>query len=113
MASVPGYVYAQQRRHDLYVNLFVGGTADIKLDSGRAVKMTQETRYPWDGAVRMTVTPDRRTRLHGQRPHSRLGARTSRSRAISIASSSRPANLSMLKVNGQVVTAPIVDGYCQ
>lgn len=58
LASVPGYVYAQQGS-TLYVNLFVGSTADIKLDNGRTLKLTQETRYPWDGDVKMTVTPDR------------------------------------------------------
>lgn len=58
LASVPGYVYAQQG-DTLYVNLFAGGAADIKLDDGRSLKITQETRYPWDGDVKMTVTPDR------------------------------------------------------
>jgi uncharacterized protein len=57
LASVPGYVYATQR-DALYVNLYAGGTADITMDGG-PVKMAQETRYPWDGAVRVTVTPDR------------------------------------------------------
>ncbi len=58
IASVPGYVYAQQG-DALYVNLFVGSTAEIKMDNGRRVKLVQETRYPWDGAVKMTVDPDR------------------------------------------------------
>jgi DUF1680 family protein len=58
MASVPGYVYAQ-RGDTLWVNLFVGSTADIKMDNGRTVKMTQVTRYPWEGDVKMTVNPDR------------------------------------------------------
>jgi uncharacterized protein len=62
IASVPGYVYAQ-RGDSLYVNLFVGSTADIKMDNGRTVKMVQETRYPWDGAVKMSVNPDRNSRL--------------------------------------------------
>ena len=57
MASVPGYVYAQ-RGDAMWVNLFMASTADIKLDNGRTVKMAQDTRYPWDGAVKMTVTPD-------------------------------------------------------
>ncbi len=34
LASVPGYVYAQQG-DALYVNLFVGSTAEIKMDNGR------------------------------------------------------------------------------
>jgi DUF1680 family protein len=58
IASVPGYVYAQQG-DKLYVNLFAAGSADIKLDNGRQVKLIQETRYPWDGSVKMTVNPDR------------------------------------------------------
>jgi hypothetical protein len=54
MASVPGYVYAQ-RGDTLFVNLFAGGTAD--LDLGGPLKVSQETRYPWDGAVRIVLTP--------------------------------------------------------
>ncbi|HEV3201497.1 MAG TPA: glycoside hydrolase family 127 protein, partial [Bryobacteraceae bacterium] len=57
MASVPGYVYAQ-RNDALWVNLYMGSSADIKMDNGRTVKMVQDTRYPWDGAVKMTVNPD-------------------------------------------------------
>jgi len=41
------------------VNLFAASTADIKLDNGRLVKVIQETRYPWDGGIKMTVNPDR------------------------------------------------------
>lgn len=55
MASVPGYIYAH-RADTLYVNLYAGGTADVDLPGGK-VKMAQETRFPWDGAVKITVTP--------------------------------------------------------
>lgn len=57
MASAPGYVYGE-RDDAVWVNLFMGSNAEIKLDNGRTLKITQETRYPWDGAVKMTVTPD-------------------------------------------------------
>lgn len=56
IASVPGYVYAQQGNR-LYVNLFASGNADLKLDSGLQLNLVQETRYPWYGAVKMTVNP--------------------------------------------------------
>jgi DUF1680 family protein len=62
MASVPGYVYAQ-RGDAIWVNLYVGSTAEIKLDDGRTVKMSQETRYPWDGVVKVTVNPDEAAQL--------------------------------------------------
>jgi uncharacterized protein len=57
MASVPGYIYAQ-RGDTLWVNLFIANNATIKLDNGRTVKLVQETRYPWDGGVHITVNAD-------------------------------------------------------
>ncbi len=62
LPSVPGYVYAQAG-DTLYVNLFVGSTAEIKMDGGRSVKVSQETRYPWDGTVRITVAPEASTQF--------------------------------------------------
>src|SRR5216110_966474 len=59
LASVPGYVYAQ-RGDAVWVNLYMASTAEIKLDDGRMVKLTQETRYPWDGVVKMTMEPGRK-----------------------------------------------------
>ena len=57
LASVPGYVYGQEGE-TIYVNLYAAGVADIKLDNGRSVKLSQETKYPWDGLIKLTVTPD-------------------------------------------------------
>ena len=62
LASVPGYVYATQGS-SIYVNLFVASTATINIADSRAVRIEQETRYPWDGHVRMTVAPDRVSRF--------------------------------------------------
>jgi DUF1680 family protein len=58
MASVPGYVYAQ-RGDAIWINLYVSSTSEIKLDNGINVKLAQETRYPWEGAVKMTVNPEK------------------------------------------------------
>jgi len=57
MPSIPGYVYAV-RDEAVYVNLFVGGSATIQRDGG-AVKIAQETGYPWRGDVKITVEPER------------------------------------------------------
>lgn len=56
IASVPGYMYAHQG-DALYVNLFAASVAQIDMARGLKVKLTQETRYPWEGAVRITVEP--------------------------------------------------------
>jgi len=55
IASVPGYVYAT-KGSDVYVNLYAAGKGDLKVGDD-PVTITQKTRYPWDGAVAMTVEP--------------------------------------------------------
>jgi len=54
--SVPGYVYAKTRNR-LYVNLYIDNTVKIELD-GKTVEVIQQTKYPWDGKVEITITPD-------------------------------------------------------
>jgi hypothetical protein len=49
VASVPGYMYAQQGR-DIYVNLYAQGKAKI----GK-VELEQTTNYPWEGQIRIKV----------------------------------------------------------
>jgi len=62
LPSVPGYVYAQGN-DALYVNLFIGSTADIKMDNGDDLNIVQETRYPWDGAIKITVSPEHKRKM--------------------------------------------------
>lgn len=57
LASVPGYVYAH-RGDTIYVNLYAAGTADVETLEKHKTRLVQDTRYPWDGAIRITVTPD-------------------------------------------------------
>ena len=61
MPAVPGYLYGHTGT-DLYVNTFMPGTATMKLD-GHTVVLKQETRYPWDGAVNISVHPSEATAL--------------------------------------------------
>ena len=49
IASVPGYMYAQQGKA-IYVNLYAQGTAKI----GK-VELEQTTQYPWDGKIQIKV----------------------------------------------------------
>lgn len=55
MPSIAGYVYAV-RDADVYVNLYIGGTGEIKLDK-QVVNITQQTNYPWDGRIKLTIDP--------------------------------------------------------
>ena len=51
--SVPGYVYAVND-NDLYVNLYMPNTLTQKVN-GKDVVLRQETGYPWNGDVEITI----------------------------------------------------------
>lgn len=57
--SIPGFVYSV-RDNSLYVNLYLGGEAKTKV-GGKQVAIRQETKYPWNGALKLTVTPGEST----------------------------------------------------
>jgi hypothetical protein len=57
-ASIGGYCYAQGPRA-IYVNLFMASRASIALDSANTVRLTQDTRYPWDGRVTIKIDAER------------------------------------------------------
>ncbi len=61
LPSMPGYVYAQNK-NDLYINLFVGSTSDIKLTTDK-ISITQNTNYPWSGENEITVNPANKTQF--------------------------------------------------
>lgn len=42
---------------EIFVNLYMSGTAKLRL-KGQTVTITQETRYPWDGTVKLHLTSD-------------------------------------------------------
>jgi hypothetical protein len=56
LASLPGYFYSTAE-DGVYIHLFDNSAIDWKLASGNTFKIRQETGYPWDGKVRITVTP--------------------------------------------------------
>jgi DUF1680 family protein len=62
LPSVPGYAYAQ-RGDDVYINLFISGSAEMTTAKGGALLVKQESNYPWDGNIKITVEPTRQTNL--------------------------------------------------
>jgi DUF1680 family protein len=54
IAEVGGYAYAASSEK-IYVLLYGGSELTTKLDDGTPIKLKQETEYPWDGKVRISV----------------------------------------------------------
>ncbi len=110
LPSLPGYVYAT-KDDVVFVNLFIAGSGSFDL-GGRSVAITQETRYPWDGAVKLTVAPERAAsfelavRIPGW---ARGEAMPTDLYRFLDASDETPA----LKVNRESVNLDIRDGYAR
>lgn len=51
--SLPQYIYAVDG-NDLYVNLFAGNTANVKV-GGKKVQLETVTEYPWNGDITMNI----------------------------------------------------------
>src|SRR3954463_9113159 len=108
MASVPGYIYAKTQ-DALYVNLYAGGTADVDLGGGK-VKVVQTTQYPWDGAVKIALTPDKaraftvNVRIPGWAREEPVPGDLYRF-------GDAAAPLPTLKVNGRAVPITLTNGY--
>ena len=54
IAKVSGWAYSLAK-NGVAVNLYGGNTLDTKLPDGSELKLKQETQYPWNGTVRITV----------------------------------------------------------
>jgi hypothetical protein len=59
--SIGNYIYAKTN-DAVYVNLFVGSSANLTIQN-KKVKIDQTTKYPWDGDVQITVSPEKQTKF--------------------------------------------------
>lgn len=53
LTSLNQYIYSYND-NTLFTHLYIGGEADVELESGK-IKLKQESRYPWDGKIKMTI----------------------------------------------------------
>ncbi len=54
VAEVSNYAYSLSDK-GVYLNLYGGSTLSAKLENGTSVELTQETNYPWDGSITISV----------------------------------------------------------
>ena len=103
-------IYAQNDQN-LYVNLYIGSKANIQLKD-TPVAVAQETNYPWDGAVKLTVSPKQPSALPSTCA-SRAGRATSRFRVRCTDICRPPPRNVTLSINGVPFTYTVAKGYAR
>ncbi|WP_439130086.1 glycoside hydrolase family 127 protein [Polaribacter sp.] len=104
--SIPGLIYSKGN-NEVYVNLYASSHANINLN-GKAVKVTQETSYPWNGKIQMSVESDAEITLKFRVPGwSRNEVLPSNLYSYTETSKSQPT----LSINGEKIATSIKDGY--
>ncbi len=100
----PTWTYARSS-DGVYVNMYAGSTITVENAGGTDVEMVQETNYPWDGKVSITVNPKtaRNFTVRLRVPN----------RTVSPLYAAAPdANgLTSIHMNGAVVKAAVANGY--
>ncbi|HEX6966310.1 MAG TPA: beta-L-arabinofuranosidase domain-containing protein [Gemmatimonadaceae bacterium] len=104
LLAMPTWIYAKAP-DGIYVNLFVGSTIDLGEVDGTPVRMVQQTNYPWDGKVAITVHPATRKRM-------RIRVRVpDRQPSALYTSTPEVKGLVSLAVNGKTMKPRIENGY--
>jgi DUF1680 family protein len=55
LASMPGFVYAQNQQHAIYVNLYLSNETSFSVNGGQ-IKLTVESEMPWGGTSTITIS---------------------------------------------------------
>ena len=60
IAEVSNYAYSISDK-GVYVNLYGSNNLSTKLEDGSVIKLTQQTEYPWEGSVAITVSESKKS----------------------------------------------------
>lgn len=62
--QVGGYLYAKQK-NDIYCLMYAGSQTTVALEEGQTVELTQRTEYPFDGTIKINVSPKNENQKFG------------------------------------------------
>lgn len=96
IAKLSEYMYSVHG-DDVFVNMYVGSEGSINV-RGTKVALKQETNYPWEGSIKMTVSPETQKEF------------TMKIRIPGWVQEQKNKNVS-ITVNGEAVTAAAEKGY--
>ncbi len=104
LLMLPTWMYSKDT-NAIQVNLFVGSRVTVDNVAGTDVEMVQDTNYPWDGAVAITVNPKARKQFA-------IRIRVPKRDVSALYTAAPNADgVGSVKVNGRVVKPVMVDGY--
>jgi DUF1680 family protein len=104
LLMIPTWTYVKSD-NGIYVNLYIGSTIKVEKVAGTDVEMVQETDYPWDGRVAITVNPE------GSADFTVFVRAPDRKTSILYSSEPPVKGLKSLTVNGEPVDIEIEKGY--
>ena len=106
VSALPGFIYSH-KGNEIYINLFIGSETRIKAGKTN-VQLKQETNYPWDGAIALSVNPEKESTftLNVRIPGWARGIEN----PYGLYSSNLKQSIE-LKVNGELVTVDPQNGY--
>ncbi len=110
VASLGDYIYAKTS-DAVYINLFVGSETGIKIGQ-HDVNIKMETNYPWEGNVKLSINPAKRTKfkVHVRIPGWYQNKITPGDIYVNGARQELPANPGFL-LNGQPINSIYENGY--
>lgn len=108
MPSMPAYIYAQ-KGNELFINLFADNEANFTVDN-TVLKISQQTNYPWDGNIKITVLPEKQSSfpLSIRIPGWANGEAIPGNLYNYLDKQSKPVTV---KLNGKAIPATIEKGY--
>jgi hypothetical protein len=105
---VPGYMYAHTE-NDIYVTLYAANSTKIPLGGGVGIR--QETKYPFDGRVLLTVSPASEGRKFNLRLRIPTWARERFMPGALYSFVAPPPENWEVRVNGQLLKAQLDKGF--
>ncbi len=106
LLMIPTWTYVKDK-DGIYVNMYIGSTINVEKVAGTNVEMIQETNYPWNGKVAITVNPvkSKQFTVYIRVPD----------RSTSLLYTPVPvvSGLKSLAVNGKSITVKMVNGYAE
>ena len=106
--ALPEYIYARNK-NELMINLFAASEVSFKAGNTNA-KLSQETNYPWDGHIKIIVSPEKATAFPISIRIPGWAGGTAIPGNLYEYQNKQPAGIS-LTVNKKVINAAIQNGY--